>query len=160
MDKPCFFRIFGSTVTWTDTDHMWGGEAWASLTRMRTENCHRLFIPCMSPMARNKLVTALSATLCAYLQCTGLWQAPVPPHCFAYASGPHRLFLGPELSRDTSRDASSVWPGVRWRPPKPARGLQGNSDLFGDSRHVPTVYFYWESIWPSASPQHHTVKPF
>lgn len=110
---------------------MWGGEAWASLTRMRTENCHRLFIPCMSPMARNKLVTALSATLCAYLQCSGLWQAPVLPHCFAYASGPHHLLLDPELSRDMSGDASSVWPGVRWRPPITSkRSLRGFRSLW------------------------------
>lgn len=43
--------------------HTHEAEAWASLPMMRTGSCHRLFIPCMSPMARNKLATALSATV-------------------------------------------------------------------------------------------------
>lgn len=47
-------------------------EAEASLAMMRTGSCHCLSIPSMSPMARNKLVTALPATLSGYLRCAGL----------------------------------------------------------------------------------------
>lgn len=51
---------------------------------MRTGSCHRLSIPCMSPMARNKLVTALPATLSGYLWGTGLCQLPLLPHSCAF----------------------------------------------------------------------------
>ncbi len=89
-------RSFGSTVTRTDTNRcrmhthrhthiQKEGEAWASLAVMRTGSCHRLSIPCMSPMARNKLVTALPATVLGYLRCTGLCQTPLLPQCCAFA---------------------------------------------------------------------------
>lgn len=65
-------RSFGSTLTQTSTNccqaHTHAhteeeGEAEASLAMMRTRSCHCLSIPCMSPTARNKLVTAFRATL-------------------------------------------------------------------------------------------------
>ena len=73
------------THTFTHSHTREEEEAWASLAMMRTGSCHRLSIPCMSPMARNKLVTALPATLSGYLRCTGLCQAPLLSYCCAFA---------------------------------------------------------------------------
>ncbi|CAB1453453.1 unnamed protein product [Pleuronectes platessa] len=63
---------------------------------MRTGSCHRLSIPCMSPMARNKLVTALPATLSGYLRSVNLLALLSDS-----VSTERRLFPQPRRFKDT-----------------------------------------------------------
>ena len=125
------------THTFTHSHTREEEEAWASLAMMRTGSCHRLSIPCMSPMARNKLVTALPATLSGYLRCTGLCQAPLLSYCCAFAcvcvytQEKEERLLGytPRhlLNQVVIRVQHFIWPasGVTRGPSPSTRGSRG-----------------------------------